>query len=128
MGSFEAVIPLLDAINNLQSDRLDGVDQFIQSLLVFYNCKLGTDEDGKEIELSEVYEEDTPPYRELSRASDAEEIEGEDGEIADEDLEGFGDEDFGEDSEDFGEESEEDYGFGESVYDEFDGESDENED
>lgn len=49
MGSFEAVIPLLDAINNLQSDRLDGVDQFIQSLLVFYNCELGTDEDGKEI-------------------------------------------------------------------------------
>lgn len=49
MGAFEAVIPLLDAINELQSDRLDGVDQFIQSLLVFYNCELGTDEDGNEI-------------------------------------------------------------------------------
>lgn len=49
MGSFEAVIPLLDAINALQSDRLDGVDQFIQSLLVFYNCELGEDEEGNTI-------------------------------------------------------------------------------
>jgi len=49
MGAFEAVIPLLDAINNLQSDRLDGVDQFIQSLLVFYNCELGTDDDGNQV-------------------------------------------------------------------------------
>lgn len=46
MGAFEAVVPLLDAISKLQSDRLDGVDQFIQSLLVFYNCELGEDEDG----------------------------------------------------------------------------------
>ena len=49
MGAFEAVAPLLDAINALQSDRLDGVDQFIQSLLVFYNCELGEDEDGNPI-------------------------------------------------------------------------------
>lgn len=49
MGAFEAVVPLLDAINELQSDRLDGVDQFIQSLLVFYNCELGTDDDGNTI-------------------------------------------------------------------------------
>ena len=49
MGAFEAVIPLLDAISALQSDRLDGVDQFIQSLLVFYNCELGQDEDGTQI-------------------------------------------------------------------------------
>lgn len=49
MGAFEAVIPLLDAINELQSDRLDGVDQFIQSLLVFYNCELGEDEEGNPI-------------------------------------------------------------------------------
>ena len=46
MGAFEAAIPLLDSISKLQSDRLDGVDQFIESLLVFYNCELGEDEDG----------------------------------------------------------------------------------
>ena len=49
MGAFEAVIPLLDAISAMQSDRLDGVDQFIQSLLVFYNCELGEDDKGDPI-------------------------------------------------------------------------------
>lgn len=48
MSAFESVIPLLDAMNELMSDRLDGVDQFIQSLLVFYNCTLEDDE-GNEI-------------------------------------------------------------------------------
>ena len=57
MSAFEAVIPLLDAINALQSDRLDGVDQFIQSLLVFYNCELGQDENGKDITPSMLREE-----------------------------------------------------------------------
>lgn len=46
MGAFESVVPILDAINAIQSDRLDGLDQFIQSLLVFYNCELGTDDEG----------------------------------------------------------------------------------
>ena len=49
MGAFEAVVPLLDAINAVQSDRLDGIDQFIQSLLVFYNCTPGTDENGDDV-------------------------------------------------------------------------------
>lgn len=38
MGLFEPAIPVLDAINNLESNRLDGVEQFIQSILVFVNC------------------------------------------------------------------------------------------
>ena len=37
------------------TDRLDGVDQFIQSLLVFYNCTL-EDDDGNEITPSYVRE------------------------------------------------------------------------
>lgn len=35
MGAFEVVLSLLDAINATESDRLDGVDQFIQALMVF---------------------------------------------------------------------------------------------
>lgn len=35
MGAFEVVLPLLDAYNLCTSDRLDGVDQFIQALIVF---------------------------------------------------------------------------------------------
>ena len=40
MSSAEVVIPLCDAINNLDSNRMDGVEQAIQTLLVLVNCKL----------------------------------------------------------------------------------------
>jgi len=40
IGSFEPVISLLESLNQLASDRLDGVEQFIQSLLVFENCDI----------------------------------------------------------------------------------------
>ena len=40
MGAFESVVPLLDAINNVVSNRVDGVEQFIQSLMVMVNCEL----------------------------------------------------------------------------------------
>lgn len=49
MSSFEAVIPLLDGINQIESNRMDGIEQFIQALMVFYNCKLGDDENGNQI-------------------------------------------------------------------------------
>ena len=39
MAAFEAAIPLLDQINNIQSNRCDGVEQFIQSLAVAVNCQ-----------------------------------------------------------------------------------------
>ena len=35
MGAFEAVLPLLDAYNLTTSDRLDGIEQFIQAIMVF---------------------------------------------------------------------------------------------
>lgn len=37
MGAFESVLDMLDAINNLNSNRMDGVEQFIQSLIVATN-------------------------------------------------------------------------------------------
>lgn len=40
LGAAEVVLPLLDAINNLDSNRLDSIEQFVQSLLVLVNCKL----------------------------------------------------------------------------------------
>ena len=49
MGAFEAVMPLLDAINNTESNRMDGIEQFIQSLMIFYNCQLGEDENGNQV-------------------------------------------------------------------------------
>lgn len=49
MGAFESVVTMLDAINKTASDRINGVEQFIQSLLIFYNCQLGEDDDGNPI-------------------------------------------------------------------------------
>lgn len=49
MGAFEPVVSMLDSINLTQSNRMDGIEQFIQSLMVFYNCTLGEDEKGNQI-------------------------------------------------------------------------------
>ena len=43
MGSFEAAIPLLDGINTIMSNRVDGVEQFVQSFLKFVNCDVDTE-------------------------------------------------------------------------------------
>ena len=48
LGAFEIVLPILDAINTVQSNRLDGIEQFIQSLILLYNCDID-DEDAKNI-------------------------------------------------------------------------------
>lgn len=40
LGAFEIVIPLLDAINTTESNRIDGVEQFIQALLLFHNTDI----------------------------------------------------------------------------------------
>lgn len=39
-GSFELVVPLMDARNNVVSNRIDAVEQFVQSLMVLVNCEL----------------------------------------------------------------------------------------
>ena len=39
MGAYEAVLPLLDAISDIQSNRADGVAQFVQSIIVAVNCQ-----------------------------------------------------------------------------------------
>lgn len=42
MGAFEIVLPLLDAINNVESNRLDGVEQFVQALMLFHNVDISS--------------------------------------------------------------------------------------
>lgn len=43
IGAFEIVLSLLDAINVVQSNRIDGVEQFVQSLLLFHNVDIDTE-------------------------------------------------------------------------------------
>ena len=40
LGSFEPVIELLDALNETVSNRVDGVEQFVQSFIKFINCDI----------------------------------------------------------------------------------------
>ena len=44
LGAFEIVLPMLDAINTVASNRLDGVEQFIQAFVKFVNCDIDEDQ------------------------------------------------------------------------------------
>lgn len=44
LGAFEIVLPLLDAINTVSSNRLDGIEQFIQAFVKFVNCDITTED------------------------------------------------------------------------------------
>jgi SPP1 family phage portal protein len=47
MGIFERVIPLMDAINLVNSDRINDILQHVQSLLWLHNCELDKEEKQK---------------------------------------------------------------------------------
>lgn len=47
LGAFEIVLPLLDAINTVDSNRLDGVEQFVQALMLFHNVDIFGDDFSK---------------------------------------------------------------------------------
>lgn len=40
ISDIEIVISMLDAINNMQSNRMDGIEQFVQSWIKFVNCDI----------------------------------------------------------------------------------------
>lgn len=47
LGAFEIVLPLLDAMNNVDSNRLDGVEQFVQALMLFHNVDISSPDYAK---------------------------------------------------------------------------------
>ena len=44
MGCFERVVSLLDALNEATSDRLNGLSQFVQSILWMNNCEIDSEQ------------------------------------------------------------------------------------
>lgn len=46
-GCFEKALPLMDAINNINSNRVDDVEQFVQSILWVHNAELTQEEKDK---------------------------------------------------------------------------------
>lgn len=58
LGAFEPVLSMLDAINTVSSNRLDGIEQFVQALLVL----IGVDMEKKQfLELKELGGVQIPP-------------------------------------------------------------------
>jgi len=47
LGAFEIVLPLLDAMNNVDSNRMDAVEQFVQALMLFHNVDITSDDYAK---------------------------------------------------------------------------------
>lgn len=54
LGAFEIVIPLLDAINMTESNRIDGVEQFVQALMLFHNVDISSEDFGKLKEMGAI--------------------------------------------------------------------------
>lgn len=51
ISDIELVISMLDAINNMQSNRMDGIEQFVQSWIKFVNCEVD-EEQFKKMKMS----------------------------------------------------------------------------
>ena len=54
LGSFEIVLPLLDMINNIESNRMDGMEQTIQAFIKFVNCDITAEDFAQLKELGAI--------------------------------------------------------------------------
>ena len=54
LGSFEIVLPLLDAMNNVASNRMDGVEQLVQAFIKFINCDISKEDYQEFLELGAI--------------------------------------------------------------------------
>ena len=54
LGAFEIVLPLLDAINNVESNRMDGMEQLVQAFIKFINCDITKEEYEEFLQLGAI--------------------------------------------------------------------------
>lgn len=54
LGAFEIVLPLLDSINAVESNRVDGIEQFVQAFIKFINCDISAEDFEKLRELGGI--------------------------------------------------------------------------
>ena len=59
LSDIEIAITMYDAINKYQSDRLNGVEQFVQAFMKFKNCEVTEDEFLKMVKLGAISVKDT---------------------------------------------------------------------
>lgn len=54
LGAFEIVLPLLDTINKVDSNRMDGVEQLVQAFIKFINCDISKEEYEEFLQLGAI--------------------------------------------------------------------------
>lgn len=54
LGSFEIVLPLLDMLNNITSNRMDGIEQVIQAFIKFIDCDISKEEYEEFLQLGAI--------------------------------------------------------------------------
>ena len=54
LGAFEKVLSILDAINNVESNRMDGIEQLVQAFIKFINCDITKEEYLEFLELGAI--------------------------------------------------------------------------
>lgn len=59
LSDIEIAITMFDTMNNMQSNRMDGVEQFVQALMKFKNCEIDESEFLKMIKLGAISVKDT---------------------------------------------------------------------
>ena len=61
LGAFEIVLPLLDALNSVDSNALDDIEQTVQAILILRNVDLSSEEYGKLLEEGALKVTDADP-------------------------------------------------------------------
>lgn len=54
LGAFEIVLDLLDELNNIASNRMDGIEQYVQAFIKFINCEIDEEEYKKFLALGAI--------------------------------------------------------------------------
>ena len=59
LSDIEIAITMFDTINNMQSNRMDGIEQFVQAFMKFKNCEVDESEFLKMVKLGAISVKDT---------------------------------------------------------------------
>lgn len=60
LGAFETVIPLLDELNSLDSNRMDDIEQHVQAFMKFINCQIDEDQYKQFLQQGRIMVESRP--------------------------------------------------------------------
>lgn len=86
MSDIELTITLTDSINNMQSNRVDGIEQFIQAFILFVNCEIDSEKFMELAQKGAISIKTTNPAMQASAQSIASQLEQGDSQVSKDDL------------------------------------------